>query len=359
MGQVSCRKINQRESKGRRRIKVEHDEYNTVKTETFARLSTYNAILVDELRLLAQLSQNPSSSPGVENPEVLESAQAIANKRNQLESNLSESDDICNDFTSFSPGRYRFEDLLPEMPVDSQNVNSVHQLSASNTNIIHLELTNIGSPSSKCVFVETESAGPLLLVRAACYAFNDVYQICEQASQLGRLILCDLHVTKDLARLVSSQSTSGFLNYLMINHLGAVFQYSIIDGIPFIPLTDEEVCHGRATEYRSLNRWLESCSQKSVTEMWQEFMRLMRIGFKINSSPTAVFAFANLEGFSTEIREFLTSLVHQLLAVTDGGAMVLVGGKQIQSISSNMCERYDTIRTFVAISRTQSNCMHE
>ena len=352
MGQVSCRKISPRESKGRKRIKFEHDEYNTVKTQTFARLSTYNAVLVDELRLLAQLSNNTSPASGLD-------AHAIANKRHELESTLSESDDICNDFTSFSPGRYRFQDLLAEMPVDTQNVNSVHQLSASRTTIIHLELTNIGSPSSKCAIVETDNAGALLLVRAACYAFNDISQICEQAAQLGRLVLCDFHTKKDLITLGSSQATGGFLNYLMIQHLGAVFQYSIVDGIPFVPLAVEEVCHGRATEYRSLNRWLESCSQKSLAEMWQEFLRLMRIGFKINSSPTAVFAFANVEGSSTETREFLLPSLHQLLAVTDGGALVLIGGQAVQGISSHMCERYDAICTRVNIARTQSKCMHD
>jgi hypothetical protein len=289
---------------------------------------------------------------------TLENVRQLSNQRQDLEDTLPVSDDICNNFISFSPGRYRFADLLLDSPTESNNVNSLHQLSAAKTDIYHLEITDVGLTSPKCVLIETDEMNLLLLVRAACYAFNDVSQICEQASQLGRLVLCDLPTDRSALEFDSSTNPSGFLNRLMVRHICAVFRYSIVDGIPFVPLGPGEITRRSETEYKSLNRWLEGCAQKSVAQMWQEFVRLLRIGFKINSSPVVVFAFSDGTQSLSEVDNVLKLLLHQLIEVTDGGAMVLVGGKDAHLISSHMSETYETICTHVSLSRTLSKPPH-
>jgi len=144
----------------------------------------------------------------------------------------------------------------------------------------------------------------------------------------------------------------------MVRHICAVFRYSIVDGIPFVPLGPEEITRRSETEYKSLNRWLEGCAQKSVAQMLQEFVRLLRIGFKINSSPVVVFAFSDGTQSLSEVDNVLKLLLHQLIEVTDGGAMVLVGGKDAHLISSHMSETYETICTHVSLSRTLSKPPH-
>jgi hypothetical protein len=142
----------------------------------------------------------------------------------------------------------------------------------------------------------------------------------------------------------------------MVRHICAVFRYSIVDGIPFVPVGPEEITRRSETEYTSLNRWLEGCAQKSVAQMWQEFVRLLRIGFKISSSPVVVFAFSGGTQSLSEVDNVLKLLLHQLIEVTN--AMVLVGGKDAHLISSHMSETYETICTHVSLSRTFSKPPH-
>jgi hypothetical protein len=355
MGQVSCRNTIRKSHTVRKRARFDTDTRPRGNSELYE----YNNLLTEELSLSAEAIELSRRS---QSPETLERFDsifshigALSEKRLHLEDHLLLLD-IMNDFTSFSPGRYRFENLLGERPSLSENVTSLDQLANSKTTITRLELLGPDCCASKLVLVEKEDLSLIRIIRAACYSFSDIAHCCDVSSQLGRFVFYDFSRHPEETDSCLDQDKP-LLVRLMIHHLSCVFQFSVVGGIPFIPIPVTDIRFDYVSSYQTLNDWVGSCLQMTTIEMLHEFVRLMQIGFKINAPSTTVFVFAGVDSL-VESNEFLRYLVNQVMESCSAKCMFLVGGKDISRLEDMLTETCPCTITKAQISQFQSHLAH-
>ena len=343
MGQINC--------KSRRFRKKDRDDNSLLGHDV---VYEYNTTLIEELGVISRIKKLLNDeTDSVEYMEALELLDRLTGRRTALE-DLVLPHEVETKFTSFSPGTYSFE-MKSSDPRDARPsfVTTLPQLFHSNTRLVSLSLTTSNNgPSSKCVIVESPKENMLRLLRMTCRIYSDIAALCDESSQMGRMVLFDFRC----AGIKVELEPDLFLVRLLIHHLLNTFQSTVVDGIPFIEVPLSELRPGMDTKFRPLNSWLDRCFSRTFREMHWEFTRLMTIAFKIKRTCSTVFVFAGTnEGVRLQEVNDLLKLVSGISDGTDGTAVTILGGNNLDGLATLLMQGCTYEMTNVEFSRSKSN----
>lgn len=251
--------------------------------------SKYNAFLANELCLLQALQEEG------ENKEAISARLSTAqSSRIHLEPAATTSEEnlffFSSGFSTFSPWQYRpsfpllGKDLFGyEKPDSTEPVNET-------TSLTRVELLNRErSKSTSVVLAECSSPARqnLRIIKLIEAAFPDIGSAVNNSSQLGNIVSFDFRLVSENIHLADSGWS--IAKDLLIFHLCWIFQYHVLDDIPFLPISMEALRDGNIdARFAVFAQWINRCRAGSLSEMLDEYYRLTKVGFKVKSRPRII-----------------------------------------------------------------------
>ena len=330
MGQLVCCTSKPRE--GRRRQSSHEISLTEAGSDTRMVLNDYNALILDELAALERLHRFTTDPDSFEHSrplrDLVEDIEEATRSRLDLEAKHPDLVDR-NSFTSYSPSKYRIR--FPESPrqrsIHTSDVPGNSSDACARITRIDLMPSRDSAMFTSLVFTE-EAHNALALLRRVLTSFPELEQPCELAAQFGRMIVCDC--TQNMGR--------NYLVNAMIMHLCMVFAPAIVDGIPFVELSIEQVHAASPSRFKRLNSWILTCRNMDICSMVAECSRLLHLAFKVDVEMRFAFILLGSESLS----DTLTSVIMDLVEAThksDCSEPVIICGSQISHESNQNVTR--------------------
>jgi hypothetical protein len=260
------------------------------------RKSKYNAILSNELCLLQALHEDAENKEGISGR--LSTAQS---SRINLEPAATTGDEtllfFSSGFSTFSPWKYTPSFPLLGTDLLGYSTSDSTEPVIETTSLTRVELLNREKgKSTSVVLAECSSSARqnLRIIKLIEAVFPDIGSAVNNSSQLGNIVSFDFRLFSENIHLVDTGSS--FAIDLLIYHICWIFQFHVLDDIPFLPISMEALRDGKIDErFAVFAQWINRCRAGSISEMLDEYYRLTKVGFKVKSRSRIVLVFFGVD----------------------------------------------------------------